>query len=157
VNRSRDKLLSRAGLAAVSTVESLPRLCTRARASPQRWRGSDNLLEHRRPVDFLSQGYVFLLESLSAVLRSSISVQATYQRMICPWSSRTGLERARNQRDFHPPRAGRNSTSYADPVVGAIENNRARARSSGMNERTATQASAGHSSRLRPKVISPMG
>src|SRR5260221_529237 len=34
----------------------------------------------------------------SALLRSSMSVAATYQRTICPYSSRTGLQRARNHR-----------------------------------------------------------
>ena len=34
----------------------------------------------------------------SALLRSSISVFATYQRLMFPLSSRTGLKRARNQR-----------------------------------------------------------
>src|SRR5260370_42359692 len=65
VNRSCDELLSRAGLAADEHRRIAAGDLARAREHPrQRRRGADNLLEHRRSVDFLSQGDVFLLESL---------------------------------------------------------------------------------------------
>src|SRR5260370_18387466 len=65
VNRSRDELLSRAGLAADEHRRIAGGDLARAREHRrQRWRRADNLLEHRRPVDLLSQGDVFLLQSL---------------------------------------------------------------------------------------------
>src|SRR5260370_36326645 len=65
VNRSRDQFLSRAGLAANEHRRIAGSDLARAREHRrQRWRRADNLLEHRRPVDLLSQGDVFLLQSL---------------------------------------------------------------------------------------------
>src|SRR6266853_5440960 len=65
VNRPRDEFLSRAGLAGDEHRRIAASDLAHAREHRrQRWRGADNLLEHRRFVDFLSQGDVFLLESL---------------------------------------------------------------------------------------------
>src|SRR5258708_38938352 len=65
VNRSRYEFLPCAGLAGDEHRRVAASDLAHARKSRhQRWRGADNLLEHRRFVDFLSQGDVFLLESL---------------------------------------------------------------------------------------------
>jgi len=64
----------------------------------ERGRGADNLFEHRGLVDFLSKRNVSCCSLSSALLRSSISVYAIYHRTSCLWSSRSGLERTRNQR-----------------------------------------------------------
>src|SRR5579864_2772358 len=65
MNRSRDEFFPCAGLAG----DEHRRLadCDLARTRErrhQRWRGANDLLEHRGFVDFLAQGDVFLLESL---------------------------------------------------------------------------------------------
>src|SRR4029077_18170005 len=69
MNRSRDEFFPRAGLAGDEHRRIADGDLADTRESRhQRGRGADNLLEHRRCVDFLSQGDVFLLESLLGVL-----------------------------------------------------------------------------------------
>src|SRR5258707_606446 len=69
MNRSRDEFFPRAGLAGDEHRRIAAGDLAHTRESPhQRRRGADNLLEHRRFVDFLSQSDVFLLESLLGVL-----------------------------------------------------------------------------------------
>ena len=53
----------------MSTVDSLLATLDDAREHRrQRWRGANNLLEHRGFVDFFAQGDVFLLEPLLGAL-----------------------------------------------------------------------------------------
>jgi hypothetical protein len=65
VNRSREEFLPRAGLTGDEDGGIAARDSRHSRQhGRQRRRGADNLFEHRRLVDFLSQRHVFLLQPL---------------------------------------------------------------------------------------------
>src|SRR5260370_38341113 len=96
VNRSCDELLSRAGLAADEHRRIAAGDLARAREHPrQRRRGADNLLEHRRSVDFLSQGDVFLLESLPGGLAIADFGPPAIPAEALTWVLRTRARRSR--------------------------------------------------------------
>jgi hypothetical protein len=65
MNRSRDEFLPCAGLAGDEHRRLADSDLARTRERRhQRWRGANDLLEHRGFVDFLTQGDIFLPESL---------------------------------------------------------------------------------------------